>query len=306
MKVSVAIATYNGSKYIIKQLESIVNQTQSVDEVIIYDDKSTDDTVVLIQKFIHKYKLNTWKLSVNKQNLGFNENFRQALQRTSGEVVFLCDQDDEWSLNKVEVMCSIMQSSKILSLASSYQTIDANSQNCESENLATWFFNEEIVPQALVNITLQKLLKRNFMPGCTIAVKRELINELQKDGNRNVEHDWSLLLLAALNNGCFYYNEKLMGYRIHESNTIGVNFLDKEFRRNRVAMIKNELDRVCFINQYQNDEELRMYENALERRISLIESNDFFVAFKLLFNKNLRQVFGLKPLVGDIVFILRD
>ena len=107
MKTSVAIATYNGEKYIIEQLESILYQTQAVDEVIICDDCSQDRTVHIIRDFIVQHELNcTWKLFVNDQNLGYCENFKKAIYLCTGDIVFFCDQDDIWVKNRVEVMAA--------------------------------------------------------------------------------------------------------------------------------------------------------------------------------------------------------
>ena len=62
MYLSVVISTYNGSKYILEQLDSIRNQTRRADEVMIIDDCSTDDTVEKINNFLKKYNLNNWKI----------------------------------------------------------------------------------------------------------------------------------------------------------------------------------------------------------------------------------------------------
>lgn len=95
-KISVALATYNGEKYIEKQLDSIRNQTIKPDEVVIVDDKSSDRTVALINEFIAVNNLVNWKLFVNEKNVGYRKNFYNALKKVTGEVIFLSDQDDEW------------------------------------------------------------------------------------------------------------------------------------------------------------------------------------------------------------------
>lgn len=101
MLISVAMATYNGAKYIEEQIESIANQTIKPDELVISDDSSTDDTVKIIKEFAAKASFKV-KLICNKHNLGFSKNFSQALENTTGDIVFLSDQDDVWLLNKIE------------------------------------------------------------------------------------------------------------------------------------------------------------------------------------------------------------
>ena len=68
MKISVAMATYNGEKYIERQLDSIRMQTREVDEVIICDDQSKDRTVEVIEKYIEQHQLQGWSISVNEEN----------------------------------------------------------------------------------------------------------------------------------------------------------------------------------------------------------------------------------------------
>ena len=73
--ISVAMATYNGEKYIRKQLESILNQTKMVDEIIICDDCSSDNTCVIINEIIRTHlEGNRIRLICNERNLGYYRN----------------------------------------------------------------------------------------------------------------------------------------------------------------------------------------------------------------------------------------
>ena len=68
MKVSLVMAVYNGEKYLIEQLDSIRKQTYLIDEVILIDDVSTDNSYELIHQYIDGYKLINWKLIKNENN----------------------------------------------------------------------------------------------------------------------------------------------------------------------------------------------------------------------------------------------
>ena len=97
IRTSVAMATYNGAEYVVEQLESIRTQSMPVDEVIIHDDRSTDDTVAIVEKYIREHGLErNWKVSQNPKNLGYAANFIGAVKETEGEYIFFCDQDDIW------------------------------------------------------------------------------------------------------------------------------------------------------------------------------------------------------------------
>jgi glycosyltransferase involved in cell wall biosynthesis len=98
MKISIALCTYNSSKYLREQLKSLEEQTLKADEVVICDDKSDNDTMQIINEY--KDKLNI-KLTVNKTNLGVTKNFERAISLCEGDIIFLCDQDDVWNKNKI-------------------------------------------------------------------------------------------------------------------------------------------------------------------------------------------------------------
>ena len=98
---SVAMASYNGSKYIIQQLESIENQTVTPDEVIICDDCSTDNTVEVVSNYSKNSQLNI-VIVQNHTNLGFRKNYEKCINLCSSDIIFYCDQDDVWINTKAE------------------------------------------------------------------------------------------------------------------------------------------------------------------------------------------------------------
>ena len=119
ISISVVMTTYNGEKYIVEQLDSIRNQSRVPDEVIIYDDCSSDLTVSLIEKYIDDYELTNWTLHCNERNLGWRKNFVEAMEASTGDLIFLSDQDDIWNRDKIEDMAFYLEKDKkILLLAS--------------------------------------------------------------------------------------------------------------------------------------------------------------------------------------------
>ena len=87
MKVSLVMAVYNGEKYLIEQLDSIRKQTYPIDEVILIDDVSTDNSYELIHQYIDGYKLINWKLIKNENNLGYRKNFKKGLEIVDGDII---------------------------------------------------------------------------------------------------------------------------------------------------------------------------------------------------------------------------
>ena len=101
MKFSVALCTYNGGRYVGEQLDSIAAQTRQPDELIICDDRSTDETVRVVEEFAKSAGFGV-RLYVNGRNLGSTKNFERAIGLCGGELIALADQDDVWLPGKLE------------------------------------------------------------------------------------------------------------------------------------------------------------------------------------------------------------
>jgi glycosyltransferase involved in cell wall biosynthesis len=111
VRVSVAMATFNGEKYIEDQLQSIITQTRPVDEIIVSDGGSEDNTVNIIKEVCSTSGIR-FTLLTSQSRLGVTENFNRALKSTTGDWVLLADQDDYWAPTKVEVLLPYFESSR--------------------------------------------------------------------------------------------------------------------------------------------------------------------------------------------------
>ncbi|TXT34673.1 MAG: alpha-L-Rha alpha-1 3-L-rhamnosyltransferase [Chitinophagaceae bacterium] len=114
--LSVVVATFNGSKYIQIQLNSILSQLKPFDEVIVIDDCSVDDTVIKIDQLDDP----RIKLFKNNVNIGHVKSFEKGILACSGDIIFLSDQDDYWLPNKTEVMVNELNSNNFDLIISSY------------------------------------------------------------------------------------------------------------------------------------------------------------------------------------------
>ena len=103
--ISVGLASYNGERYIREQVDSIIAQLDSIDELVISDDGSTDGTLDILASYndprIHVYH--------NEENHGVNGNFENALKHSQGDYIFLSDQDDVWLPGKVEACLKALE-----------------------------------------------------------------------------------------------------------------------------------------------------------------------------------------------------
>ena len=105
MKISVVMAAYRGEKFIGAQLQSLAAQTRPPDEVVITDDSPDDATRREVERFSGLLPL---RYVANPVRLGVTGNFNAALAQTTGDAVFLCDQDDVWYPEKIEAMCEYL------------------------------------------------------------------------------------------------------------------------------------------------------------------------------------------------------
>ncbi|MCQ2342802.1 MAG: glycosyltransferase [Paludibacteraceae bacterium] len=128
MTLSVVIATYNGARFLREQLDSIYAQTHLPDEVVVSDDGSTDGTLAILEEYKQRYGL---KYSVNEGTHGVNANFFRAISQSTGDYIQICDQDDVWLANKLQIHYDTLHqmSQDVPSLVSSWMGhIDANGE----------------------------------------------------------------------------------------------------------------------------------------------------------------------------------
>ncbi len=107
IELSVAMCTYNGAAFLPAQLQSIVTQTRLPDELVICDDRSSDDTVGIINAFAHTAPFPV-RFEINETNLNSTKNFERAISQCRGRIIALSDQDDLWLSQKLERICTVL------------------------------------------------------------------------------------------------------------------------------------------------------------------------------------------------------
>jgi glycosyltransferase involved in cell wall biosynthesis len=216
MKLSIALATYNGTLYLKEQLESIAAQTRTPDELVISDDQSTDDTLRLIEEFGATADFPV-RLSVNESNLGTAKNFEKAISLCRGEVILLSDQDDVWHSDKLESVERIFEARPELSLVfSNAELVDESLRRVDETLFDLVDFNPEKQRLVKSGRALDLQLRENLFLGCTMAFRanlKKLILPISATGP--LVHDgWIMLLVAAVGEIDFI-NRPLVKYRQH-------------------------------------------------------------------------------------------
>lgn len=199
-KVSVVMCTYNGERYLREQLDSIVAQTYPIHELIIQDDRSTDNTVGILQEYARKYPY--IRLYRNERNLGFNQNFRQAILKATGDFIAVCDQDDIWLPEKI---------------ARQVEAIGDHDICFSSYYRGTEFTDRTPVVSPLYN--MERLLFTNCIPGHTMLIRKSF-TLLPHVWNPHICYDWWFLICAHLNRGIVKTDIPLNFHRTHAESAI--------------------------------------------------------------------------------------
>lgn len=205
LRISVAMATYNGSRYIQQQLKTILHQLGAEDEVVIVDDGSTDGTCKVIESFCDP----RIRLLRNEVNCGVIRTFEKALSNTRGEIIFLSDQDDLWKPDKVSRVLQAFQDPETTLVLS-----DANIIDEEGTVTAASFFKTRggFIPGIMRNIL------RNSYIGCTMAFRSQILEYCLPFPKDVPMHDAWIGLVSDSFGKTDYVDRPLVEYRRHGSN----------------------------------------------------------------------------------------
>lgn len=220
--ISVALCTYNGEKYIAEQLDSILNQHQPPDEIVICDDLSTDSTLEILESYQQNFP-NIFKIYQNEKQLGVVKNFEKAINLCTKEIIFLCDQDDVWFPKKTDVV------TRIFNQFPEVEAICHNLRICKENrdllNFTMWdtmgfkYFLESDFPNK--NYLFQSIFFGNMVTGAGFCLKKPNSPVVFSDQIPNIIHDYQLGIEYLSKKTLHFHNEFLGLYRQHENQQIG-------------------------------------------------------------------------------------
>ena len=222
-KVSIVMATYNGSLHLREQLDSIYSQTRIPDEVVVVDDNSTDGTLKILDEYHHKYGLLYLK---NKVNLGVSRNFEKAICNCCGDYIAICDQDDVWMPQKIEKLLaklSEIEGDKPACVSSKSIAVDK-----ELNPLGNSFYTYKDTYSLKDNIFGSKISQ-----GCSMMFNRKLVDIMAPFPQTKFVYDAYIGLLAACTGYKYNIGEPLMYYRHHQNNVVAKD-VKKNFNLSRI------------------------------------------------------------------------
>lgn len=252
--ISVAMATYNGGKYLEEQLDSIFSQTLRPAEIIVCDDQSTDNTHKILETYHNQGLLNYY---INDERLGFIRNFKKAVSLCdSGNYIALSDQDDVWLPSKLSMaakyLLNIDQAGSPAMVYSDLILVD------QDKNVINPSFRSELGQGSYI-YCLETLFFGCFVNGCTMLMNpamRSYFSSIPEKGALN--HDTWMSMIAYTFGKADMVPEPQIYYRSHANNAteVGVFKRKGKFKRLLSEIIhsfqKNDLfeDQIAFASEF--------------------------------------------------------
>lgn len=303
---TVVLAMYNGSKYIVEQLDSLRKQSHQVEKVIISDDGSRDNSVEIVEEYIKKYNLNEhWQCRQNSQNMGYADNFWCAANMVETDIVFFCDQDDIWNSDKIEQMLREFEARKqILLLGSGYTPFTDSGHPYIDKALTKVEETGELEKIKLTNKTI-------FIgcEGCTMAVRTRFLKSLTQYHYDRAPHDEFVWKAALCVDGCYILHKSLMKRRFHKCNVTHNKMHDKNTRISFLKLLlKSHYSMLDYAKDLNlNSETIDLIQDNIDSvklRIGLIQERKLRNGF-VLFMRYRNNYHSKKALITEQLIALR-
>ncbi len=254
--VSIALCTYNGEKYLIEQLDTLVKQSYTNLEIIAVDDCSTDGTVAILKQYEAKHP--NFRVYQNDQNLGYIKNFEKAIFLCNGDYIALSDQDDIWDLNKIRIMANAIADSLFLYHDSAFITENGESMNRKMSDIRNFYQGSDS----------RVFLLENCVSGHAMFFKRELLSVVGTF-DTSIFHDWWLVYAASNNGKVNYILDCLVKYRQHTQANTNILRLDRKQikKRDSLLQIEKEQQRIKIFATYSHND-FQLFKNRMLRFVT--------------------------------------
>lgn len=226
-RVSVVLATHNGERFLAEQLDSLAAQTRTPDELVAVDDCSTDRTVEMLRSFARTAPFPV-EVVEQTEHAGTCDTFGEGLRRATGTILAICDQDDRWAPEKIAIMSERMAARPEALLAfSDAVLVDSDGRQVSRSRWRLAGFGPREWA-AMDHDAFGEMMKRQIVSGCTAAIRSEILPALLPfpSGLHNalpqMMYDRWISLLAAAAGPVLTVPERLVDYRIHPSQQIGI------------------------------------------------------------------------------------
>jgi glycosyltransferase involved in cell wall biosynthesis len=201
------MATYNGQKYVVEQITSILKQLGDEDEIIVSDDSSTDNTLLLL----NEQNDPRIKIYANNQFHSPIYNFEFCLTKAVGDIIYLADQDDIWLPGKVKSIMKIFGNDPDVTLVAS----DAQIINANGDTIANTFYSNSFV---FTSNVLSNIVRNRFC-GCSLAIRQSILQMILPFPRNIPMHDSWIGIMNQLFGKVHFINSPLVAFRKHDANS---------------------------------------------------------------------------------------
>lgn len=219
--ISVAMCTRNGGCHIAEQLESLITQACRPSQVIIFDDRSQDDTIAKINSIATSAPFPV-RVVVNDRVQGVIRNFERAIAACEHQIIVLADQDDIWEPHKLATIEDLFAAcSNTAAIFSDASIIDENGRPTGRGLWQAQGLGRRARRRLCEGRVLSQLLRWNVVTGATLAFRSELVPSILPIPSVTM-HDYWIALVAAVLGEVVAIEERLVRYRVHGSNAVGL------------------------------------------------------------------------------------
>jgi glycosyltransferase involved in cell wall biosynthesis len=306
--ISIAMATYNGEKFLRDQLSSLANQSRLPDELVVTDDRSTDQTIQILKEFRASAPFAV-QLSANDRRLGYAENFLRAAAQCKGDLVAFCDQDDVWMPHKLERCVGEFDSQSVYLVAHSLLEVDSD---------LTTIRQSPAIRKSCTVSQGNETPGLRWSLGCAEVMRREVIQELlacwpadheQHAARFNLKllgHDEIAYFLANGMGDIRFLAEPLIRYRVHGSNVTNLLPTFGQRLRFSAGVGRDAYEKDARFQQMQGRLIKKMADASRHMGISNVfrrEAGKFMVAARA--SKIRATIYGERSRLGRLMLIVK-
>lgn len=239
--LSIALCTHNGAKYLAELLDSLSNQGQLPNELVVSDDASSDATLSILEDYRSRAPFSV-RLLANRQRQGVIKNFETALSACTGDYIAPCDQDDVWNPDKLEKLVALVRHMETEPGHGPYfahtdvELVDSNLNRMG----VSYLEHQGLKPADFQQY--RTLAVQNYIPGCSTLFTRDLLTYALPIPEAAVMHDWWLALLASMAGEIRYDPSRTVLYRQHGENVLGSEARFSMRTLRKIAAVKPALD----------------------------------------------------------------
>lgn len=251
LRVSVALATHNGERFVGDQITSILAQTLPVSEIVLSDDASTDRTVEIVERAVVEHRTahgSAAELIVlrNDPPLKVTQNFAQAIAHCTGGLIALCDQDDVWHPSRIARLAARFDEPAVQLVFSNARQVDASGAYLGHDLFEAMGMSK--AERALVEQgrAFEQFMRRNLATGATVMFRRSLAGIAAPFPDAWLHDEW-LAVIAAAYDGVRIHDEALTDYRQHDKNEVGMSKMNFSRKFGMFRQPRTERNRRLFL-----------------------------------------------------------